>query len=123
MGAWRLEECHWNGPAGQTLRELKGSAATAGKCFTFGDNLPGVSCREIFDPWGQDIRGCVGGKWRPHSFMNGEDEKPCYVYAGGNCQGERITVRSGSCVTPSFSDGSSKVESFKCVSALETSAS
>ncbi|RGP70227.1 hypothetical protein FSPOR_4127 [Fusarium sporotrichioides] len=51
-------------------------------CFTFGQDMPGVSCSEV-RPGGGGPQGCAGELFPKSIFVNGD----CNFYSGPNCQG------------------------------------
>jgi hypothetical protein len=95
---------------GKRQRTLKGSES--GKCYTFGDDMPGVGCQEFIPGGAQG--GCTGKNLVPDSLRVFQGK--CSVYYGAQCSSFFAQVPKDSCLAGQNNPGGGEqVKSFKCV--------
>ncbi|EGU73387.1 hypothetical protein FOQG_19281 [Fusarium oxysporum f. sp. raphani 54005] len=98
---------------GKSKRAL--SSDHQGDCYTFGADMPGVSCTEttISNKGNPAFGPCGNPPWRPHSLeiVSG---RGCTMFMHPNCEGPRWdTGKPFGCLWRE-SNGDSTIRSFRC---------
>jgi hypothetical protein len=96
---------------GKRSRTISGSEE--GKCYTFGDDMPGTACSQLVG--GGSSGACTGANLVPRSLRVFEGK--CTFYYGALCSSFSSTMPDGSCMSGQNNPGAGEqIKSFKCVS-------
>ncbi|KAF4995624.1 hypothetical protein FGRMN_5016 [Fusarium graminum] len=111
--SWKIsiyeDESECKTTTGKRSRTISGSQT--GKCYTFGDDMPGTSCSQIVGDGASG--GCTGSNLVPKSLIVREGK--CVFYYGSLCSSFSATMPDGSCMSGENNPGAGEqIKSFKC---------
>ncbi|KAM0268241.1 hypothetical protein ACHAQH_010023, partial [Verticillium albo-atrum] len=98
---------------GKNMRGL--SSGKQGDCFTFGADMPGVSCSEVSvsNQGKVSSTGCSSSGWRPHSATI-EGGRGCTLFHHPNCEGFRWDTGPLISCQNRRSNGDDTIRSLRC---------